>query len=72
MKKAEIKTVKPILQQHNVVGSFYYDTVTCVRCGGSGSANPFTYPDQAHRKGCGLCKGTGENKVKVYPSGRMF
>lgn len=56
----------------SVIGSFYIDKVECVRCGGSGKANPFTYPDQAHRKGCRLCNGTGKNEVKVYPSGRMF
>lgn len=53
-----------------VIGSSYIDAVECVRCGGSGKANPFTHPDQAHC--CYLCNGKGKHKVKVYPSGRMF
>ena len=53
-----------------VIGSFYIDIIECVRCGGSGKANPLTYPDQAHC--CHLCNGKGKHKVKVYPSGRMF
>jgi DnaJ-class molecular chaperone len=66
------KSQKPHLNKTDVVGSFFVETVACVRCNGKGSANPFTYPDQAHYKGCRLCKGTGKNKVQVYPSGRML
>lgn len=48
------------------MGEYHLETVKCVRCHGKGSANPFTYPDQSHYKGCQLCKGTGVNEVKVY------
>lgn len=54
-------------QTMNSIGSVYVETVECVRCGGSGKANPFSYPDQAHC--CRLCGGKGKTKVKVYPSG---
>jgi len=37
----------------------------CVRCGGTGSANHLTYPDQSYRNGCRLCNGTGKICVNV-------
>ena len=42
------------------------ETQTCIRCGGSGKANPFTYPDQAFC--CGLCNGKGKMKVECVPT----
>lgn len=38
-------------------------TTICVRCEGTGSANPLTYPGQSHKEGCRKCNGTGKNEV---------